>query len=300
MDIIGKKTIYFLISGILTVVSIISLVFFGLNLAIEFTGGSRLALDHKSNTKITQEKVEQIAQKYNASVYKIREVDADTVLIRTTPIDQKTKNNIVADLKKSYPEVAEASFETVGPTIGEETERNALKAILIASLAILVYIAFVFRQVSRPVASWKFGVAAIIALLHDVVVIVGVFSLLGKFLDVEIDPLFITAVLTIMGFSVHDTIVVFDRIRENIKKTTGVPFDRVVNNAVIETLSRSLNTSLTVLFVLLALILFGGESIKWFVVALFIGVAVGTYSSIFTASPLLVLWHEWDKRKGKK
>src|SRR5690606_7717061 len=113
-------------------------------------------------------------------------------------------------------------------------------------------------------------------------------------------PLFITAVLTIMGFSVHDTIVVFDRIRENIKKTTGVPFDRVVNNAVIETLSRSLNTSLTVLFVLLALILFGGESIKWFVVALFIGVAVGTYSSIFTASPLLVVWNEWDKKRNKK
>ncbi|HJZ19121.1 MAG TPA: protein translocase subunit SecF, partial [Candidatus Nanoarchaeia archaeon] len=183
-------------------------------------------------------------------------------------------------------------YETVGPTIGSEITLNAIKALVIASFLIVLYITWSFRKVPRPTSSFRFGVCAIIALIHDVLVLLGIFSLFGHFLGVEIDSLFVTAILTVIGFSVHDTIVVFDRIRENLKRVGGENFSNVVNDSILQTLDRSLNTSLTVVLVLVALLLFGGESIKWFVVALLIGIVSGTYSSIFNAAPLLVLWHE--------
>ncbi|MCL4390520.1 MAG: protein translocase subunit SecF [Patescibacteria group bacterium] len=184
--------------------------------------------------------------------------------------------------------------DTVGPVIGRETTINAVESVGVASLAIILYIAYAFREIPKPYSPWKFGIAAVVALLHDVLVVVGIFSLLGHFANVQIDSLFITALLTVIGFSVHDTIVVFDRIRENLRKSSA-PFTQVVNESVLQTLGRSLMTSITVLLTLLALILFGGESIHWFVVALFIGVFSGTYSSIFNAAPLLVLWEEKKK-----
>ncbi len=182
--------------------------------------------------------------------------------------------------------------ETVGPIIGAETTKNALYSVGVASLAIILYIAYAFRQIPRPYSSWKFGIAAVVALLHDALVVVGIFSLLGHFYGVQVDSLFVTAILTIIGFSVHDTIVVFDRIRENLRKNTGRQFTDVVNESLLQTLGRSLKTSMTVLLTLLALILFGGQSIHWFAIALFIGIFSGTYSSIFNAAPLLVLWEE--------
>ena len=163
---------------------------------------------------------------------------------------------------------------------------------IVASIFIVLYIAFSFRQVSKPASSWRFGITAIVALFHDILLIIGVFAILGKFLGVEVDTLFVTALLTIIGFSVHDTIVVFDRIRENLQKNIGKKFTEVANISVVQTLGRSLNTSLTVIFVLIALLLFGGETIKWFVVALLIGIISGTYSSIFNATALLVWWEE--------
>jgi len=198
-----------------------------------------------------------------------------------------------------HRDIKENSFETVGPSIGQETKANALKAVLIASVAITLYIAFAFRKVSHPVSSWKYGVSAIIALLHDVLVVVGVFSILGVLFGIEIDSLFITALLTVMGFSVHDTIVVFDRIRENLKKSYNLKFEEIVNNSLLETMNRSLNTSLTVVIVLFSLLLFGGESIRWFIIALLLGIISGTYSSIFNASPLLIVWYEWERKKQK-
>jgi preprotein translocase subunit SecF len=162
-----------------------------------------------------------------------------------------------------------------------------------------LYIAFAFREVPKPANSWRFGICAIIALLHDVLVVVGVFSILGHFFNVEVDSLFVTALLTVIGFSVHDTIVVFDRIRENLKKNLTHSFEETVNNSILQTLGRSLNTSLTVILVLLALLLFGGESTKWFIVALLVGVVSGTYSSIFNAAPLLVLWNELSQKRRK-
>ena len=199
------------------------------------------------------------------------------------------------DLNNKLGKVEELRFETVGPVIGQESTRNAFKAVIAASIAIIIYIAASFRQIPKPYSPWKFGVAAVLALIHDVLVVIGIFSLLGHFFHVEIDSLFITALLTVMGFSVHDSIVVFDRIRENLRKMSGEPFDRIVNASLVQTLARSLSTSLTVIFTLFALLLFSGESNRWFIVALLVGITSGTYSSIFNASPLLVIWEERKK-----
>jgi len=203
-------------------------------------------------------------------------------------------------LSEKFKDVREQEFETIGPVIGQETALNALKAILFASVLIVLYITWSFRQVPKPASSFRFGICAIIALIHDVLVVLGVFAVLGHFLGVEIDSLFVTAILTVIGFSVHDTIVVFDRIRENLKRLGSSNFAQTANDSVIQTIDRSLNTSLTVFLVLLALLLFGGESIRWFVVALLIGIISGTYSSVFTASPLLVLWQEISDKRRKK
>lgn len=233
-DLMKYKFLFFAISLLVILPGLFSLARWGLNLSIDFTGG----------TVVTR--------------------DAAGAIIRS---------------------------ETVGPVIGAETTRNALISVGFASLAIILYIAYAFREIPKPYSPWKFGIAAVVALLHDVLVVMGIFSILGHFYNVEIDSLFVTALLTVIGFSVHDTIVVFDRIRENLRKSSG-SFSQIVNQSLLETLGRSVSTSITVLLTLLALILFGGETIRWFVVALFIGIFSGTYSSIFNAAPLLVLWEE--------
>jgi len=198
------------------------------------------------------------------------------------------------------PTYRQESFETIGPVIGSEITANAVKAVIVAAILIVLYISWSFRKVPKPASSFRFGICAIIALLHDALVLIGLFSLLGHFFHVEVDSLFVTAVLTVIGFSVHDTIVVFDRIRENLLKSgSGVAFEQIVNDSIVQTLSRSLNTSLTAILVLLSLLLFGGESIRWFVVALLIGIISGTYSSIFNAAPLLVVWQDWERRRRK-
>lgn len=295
MELIKYKKIYFIISAIVIIPGIISLFMFGLNYGIDFTGGS---LTEISNINSQNQSIIKIFKENKIEIQSVKK-NGDGLVIRSEPMTQSQHSKIIELLKRSDPNIREKSFETVGPTIGRETEVNALKAVFFASIAIALYIAFAFRAVSRPISSWKFGVCAILALLHDVLVVVGVFSILGKLLGVEVDSLFITALLTVMGFSVHDTIVVFDRIRENLKKNYNLPFENVVNNSILETLNRSLNTSLTVVISLFTLLLFGGESIHWFVIALLVGIVSGTYSSIFNASPLLVAWYEWDQRKSK-
>ncbi|HYV33242.1 MAG TPA: protein translocase subunit SecF, partial [Candidatus Limnocylindria bacterium] len=170
--------------------------------------------------------------------------------------------------------------------------------LLFVSLGIIFYIGYAFRRVAKPITSWNFGIAAIVALIHDLLFVLGAFSLLGHFRGVEVDSLFVTAMLTVLGFSVHDTIVVFDRIRENLRLSPGQSIEQVVNHSISQTIVRSLNTSLTVLFVLLSLLLFGGETIRYFVLTLFIGIIVGTYSSIFIASPVLVVLQKWKTRRA--
>ncbi len=266
---------YFAISLLIILPGLYFLTRYGLKLSIDFTGGSVVELQKKVDVK-------------GIDVVSIQETGSGTYIYRTKPINIKTKERIFG--KNAL------RFETVGPIIGKELTEKALQAVVVSSIAIVLYIAYAFRQIPRPYKSWKFGISAIVATLHDVLVVVGAFAILGYFWNVEVDALFVTAILTVIGFSVHDTIVVFDRVRENLRKENRMPFEEVVNHSLLETLVRSLITSLTVLFTLMALILFGGESIRWFSVALFIGIASGTYSSLFNASPLLVLWEERSKK----
>jgi preprotein translocase subunit SecF len=297
--IVEKKLWFFIISLVIIIPGIISLLLFGLDRSIDFTGGTRIQLQFpKTITQQTKDDISKVFVSEKLPTPQIQ-VSGKEVFLKTAPLSDAESKKILEMLSKKVGTFKQEEFATVGPTVGKEITLNALKAVAISSLLIVLYIAYSFRAVPLPTSSWKFGVCTIIALLHDVLVLLGLFSLLGHFFHVEIDSLFVTAVLTVIGFSVHDTIVVFDRIRENLKKVSGVPFPKVVNDSILQTLGRSLNTSLTALLVLSTLLIFGGESIRWFIVALFIGIASGTYSSIFNAAPLLVLWEEIDaKRKG--
>lgn len=299
LNIIKHKNWYFLISLLMIVPGIISLFVYGLNLSIDFTGGSRTAY---TLAKPADEKVLAALRKAytdkNVEVVTLQRT-GNGVFIKTSEVSEKENTVILSDVQKKIPGAKQEEFSTVGPVIGREITLNALYSIALASVLIVLYIAWSFRSVPKPASSWKFGITAVIALIHDALLLIGLFSLFGHFFHVEIDSLFVTAVLTVIGFSVHDTIVVFDRIRENLLRTSGT-FANIVNDSILETLTRSLNTSFTAILVLLALLLFGGETIKWFVVALLIGLISGTYSSIFNASALLVAWQEWDEKRKKK
>lgn len=301
LDIIGKKKIYFLISFIVMIPGIISLFVNGLNLSIEFTGGTRSTYQFaKPVDSKTTENIRDVYDQQNIHIATLQ-TSGNEVFLRTNPVDEKKNRVLLQELRKKHTDIKQESFETIGPTVGKEITLNALKAILISSLLIVLYIAWTFRKVPKPTSSWRFGIAAVLALIHDVILLIGLFSIFGKLFNVEIDSLFITALLTVMGFSVHDTIVVFDRIRESLLRTSGVSFAQTVNDSILQTFTRSLNTSITSLLVLFTLLLFGGESVRWFVIALLIGITSGTYSSIFNAAPILVAWDEWDiKRKKKK
>lgn len=295
MNIIGKKNLFFALSLAVIIPGMISLMLWGLNVSIDFTGGSRMTY---LMNPVNEQKLTVLKSLYASFKDPIvtTQLSGQSVIVRTAPIDQKKHNQISAEIKKQIPDAREEAFETIGPTVGSETTINALKGILLASLLIVFYIAYTFREVPKPASSWRFGICAIVALLHDVLVVVGIFSILGHFLHVEVDSLFVTALLTVIGFSVHDTIVVFDRIRENLRRSRG-EFSVIVNESILQTLGRSLNTSLTVILVLLSLLFFSGESTRWFIVALLVGIVSGTFSSIFNASPLLVLWHEISEKK---
>jgi len=207
------------------------------------------------------------------------------------------RGEIIAHLSDRFGTVEEISFESIGPVVSRELTWQAINSVLIASLAIILYIAWAFRHVPKPASSYRFGVTAILALVHDIFFLLGVFAILGRFMNIEVDALFVVAALTVMGFSVHDSIVVFDRIREKLRVEMGQPFEVIANHSILETLGRSINTSFTVLLVLLAMLLFGGESIRDFNLALLVGIIVGSYSSIFFAAPFLVDWQNWvDKR----
>lgn len=224
------------------------------------------------------------------------------LILRMKDLDEKTHQTLLSSLKARNGDFIEKRFDSIGPTIGKELRRKSLWAILFVLIMIVAYISWTFREVSKPMSSWKYGLAAIAALIHDVSIPTGVFAVLGRFYGVEVDTLFVTALLTILGFSVHDTIVVFDRIRENLKKSGAsaswrTDFEAVVEKSVKDTVSRSINTSLTVLFVMLMLYFLGGATIQYFALAIIIGVFFGVYSSIFIASALLVTWHKWTIRK---
>lgn len=289
MNFMKYKLWYFVFSMLIILPGLYYLFTSGLRFGIDFTGGA--VLGYKLQETVDRDELKRIVSDQGVEVVSVTS-NGNEYTIKTKPIEQDKINQIKQSLTDKYGAVEEQRVENVGPTIGNELRTKALMALGLASVMIVLYIAFTFRKVPKPASSWRFGICAIVALVHDILLVVGIFAILGKFLGVEIDTLFVTALLTIIGFSVHDTIVVFDRIRENLIKNIGRKFTDVANISVVQTLGRSLNTSLTVVFVLLALLLFGGESLRWFVVALLVGVISGTYSSIFNATALLVWWEE--------
>jgi preprotein translocase subunit SecF len=289
------KWLYFLLSGLVIIPGLVSLLLFGLKPSIDFTGGTLWEL--KFTKAVEMSKFEEIKTSVKETGFEISSIQGsgeNSIIIRMKPITQDeaaSVKTIIAEKLAEMPE--EIRFETVGPVLGQELIFKTLIAVLLGASFIMGYVAYVFKNV-------KFGVCAILAMFHDSLVLLGIFSLLGHFMGVEVDTLYVTAVLTILSFSVHDTVVVYDRIRESQKRLSGVSMEELADKAVTETLSRSLNNSLTIIFMLMALFLLGGETIKWFVVALLIGTISGTYSSTFTAVPLLVVWDKIISRnKGK-
>jgi preprotein translocase subunit SecF len=298
MNIIGRRKIWYSISAILILPGIVALFLWGLKFGIDFRGGTLIEVKYNQPTSVNKIK-EGLSQDNQKNLVIQTTSTENSFLVRTAPITQEEHSKITEEIKKAGDNT-EVRFETVGPTMSNDLKNKAIIALIIASLAIICYVAFAFRQVPRPASSWKFGVGAVIALIHDLVFVVGVWAILGHYLGYEIDSLFITGLLTIMGFSVHDTIVVFDRIRENLRKHPSLGFEENVNNSIIQTINRSLNTSLTVLIILSALYFLGGESLKNFILLLLIGITIGTYSSIFNAAPILVSWHGWSMSRLNK
>ncbi|OGY28125.1 MAG: protein-export membrane protein SecF [Candidatus Woykebacteria bacterium RIFCSPHIGHO2_01_FULL_39_12] len=297
IDFVSKKWFYFAFSTLILIPGLVSLAVYKLNLGIDFVGGTLIEI--RFEKAASKQGLESAIEETGVEVSTVQTTDQNTFLIRTKPLDEEQHKKLIEAVGNKFGLLNELRRETVGPTIGAELLRKAVIALVLASVAIVFYVAWAFRKVPKPASSWQFGISAIVALLHDVFVVVGVFSILGHFFAVEVDALLVTALLTIIGFSVHDTIVVFDRIRENLLRETYTSFADTVNHSIMQTLARSLNTSLTVVFVLLAVLLFGGSSIRWFTVALLIGVISGTYSSIFNASQVLVAWQEWGGGKKK-
>ncbi|MFA4936741.1 MAG: protein translocase subunit SecF [Patescibacteria group bacterium] len=280
----------------LIIISIVSLSLWGLKLGIDFTGGSLLQVEFPSGRPSNQE-LQEVLSPLNFGNLLIQPSGDSDVMVRLRDLNEDEHQQLLASLKAKYSDISEKRFESVGPTLGAELWRKALWAIGVALFFIIIYIAWAFRKVTRPVASWKYGLTAVIALAHNTVITVGIFSVLGHFWGVEVDSLFVSALLTLLGFSVHDTIVVYDRTRENIFRHSVESFADTVNKSLNDTLVRSINTGLATLLVLAALYFFGGESIHFFALALIIGIAIGTYSSIFVASPLLVDWFKLSQRK---
>ena len=287
--------IYYIFSGLLIVAAIISLFVFGLKFGIEFTGGSLMELEF-SNERPSADVIQQKLSDLNLGEIIIQPLAQKEMLLRFKEIDETTHQQIISKLKE-ISDFQEKQFQLIGPQIGQELRRKTEVAIILTLIAITLYIAFAFRKISKPVSSFQYGLASLIALFHDILIPLGIFSVLGKFHNVEITIPIIAALLTILGFSVHDTIVIFDRIRENLLKRSLPSFGETVNWSLNQTLGRSINTVLTVLIVLFALFFFGGQSLRYFALALIVGITSGAYSSIFIASPILVSWLKWRRKK---
>lgn len=288
------KWLYFGLSLLVIIPGVVSLVLYGLRPAIDFAGGTLLELrfSHQPSV-ISNQPLKEIIEEQGVEASSVQSSGKNTFLIRTKPINKEKAEEIKNKLEEKIggsPE--EMRFETVGPILGRELLIKTIFALVLAAGFILAYVAWRFKD-------RKFGICAILAMFHDSFILLGSFSLLGHFFGVEVDTLFVTAVLTILSFSVHDTVVVYDRIRESQRLFPQADFEKMANQSVTETLSRSLNNSLTIIFMLVALLLLGGETIRWFVAALLIGTIAGTYSSTFTAVPLLVVWTKIAEKRKK-
>lgn len=282
--------LYVVLSALVLVPGIYSLIRNGFRQSIDFAGGT--LIEYRTDKPVPLAVVTAAAEAAGVHMVSLQQSQGDSFLVRMKQ-EPKEKIAVLTEEIEGRASVSAAIMrnETVGPTLGAELLSKALFAAILAISAILAYVAYAFKNI-------RFGVAAIIALVHDLFVVLGIFSLLGYYLGVEVDTLFVTAFLTTMSFSVHDTIVVFDRIREYMKRDRSRPFEEITDMALTETMNRSLTNSFTIIFMLVALVLMGGETTKWFVVALLIGTVSGTYSSPFVATPVLLLWHRWEKRRS--
>lgn len=291
-DIIGKRFWFFLISGIVILVGIASLATFGLKAGIEFSSGSLLTIDFEQKVEQSELKQEMITLGYSNAI--LQRTGAGDFLIRTREINIDEKEQLEEGLTARFGELTEAEFSSVSPMIAEETAQNAFIAVVVAAIGILLYVTWAFRRMPKP---FHYGTCAIIALAHDALVALGIFSILGGILNWQINLMFITGILAVIGYSVNNTVVIFDRIRENLLLGVSSDFETVVNKSLVETLGRSVNTSLTTLVVVLALLFFVGATIQNFVAVLLIGVIAGTFSSICIAPALLVVWDkgEWGR-----
>lgn len=297
--IIQKRKIFLSLSTLAVVASILALIFWGLKFGIDFTGGSLMELEF-SNYQPTITEIQDGLKDANLHSLIIQPTQ-DSIILRFQENNEEAHQVVLEKVQalvdsKQGASFKELQFDSVGASIGQELKSKSFNATVIVFIMIILYISWAFSKVSKPVASWKYGVAAIIALLHDILFILGVFSVLGHFYGVEVNTPFIAAVLTVLGYSVSDTIIVFDRIRENLPKSHE-DFENTINRSVNQTLTRSINTSFSAILALLAILFFGGSTIKDFALALAIGIFVGTYSSIFIASPVLVVWEKLGRSK---
>lgn len=291
MDWMKYKKYYFLLSGVMIAIGIFSLLTWGLKLGVDFTGGT--IAEYKFEKEISTEDATKKLEEKGIKVNAIQETSENTYFFKLPPLNPEEKKKTGETLNElTDGKAEELRFETVGPSIGPELVKKTIYAVTVAALAILLWVAYQFK-------SFKFGVSAILAMFHDTFILTAGFAILGKFFDAEVDFLIVTAILTTLSFSVHDTIVVYDRIRE-IHKKEGGDVAEIANKAITETMVRSLNNSFTILFMLIALVLLGGTTIKWFAVALFVGTILGTYSSPFVAVPLLVVWDQVANRFRKR
>jgi preprotein translocase subunit SecF len=291
IDLVGKKQWFFLISGILIIAGIISLAVFGLKPGTDFAGGTSMTFQFSPPVEQSQLREEMAKLGYDKAT--IQNAGEGSFIIHIGEITSDEANDLAEKLGAELDSQVEITdYYSASPTVGAETARNAGIAVIIAAVAMLFYIVWAFRRMPSP---FRWGTCAVIALIHDVFIIVGIFSILGWLAGVEIDALFITGLLAVVGYSINNTVVIFDRIRENTSRHISPDFAVTVNSSIVETLGRSLNTSLTTLFVILALFLFGGATIHYFVLVLLLGVIIGTYSSICISSQLLVVWEkrEW-------
>jgi preprotein translocase subunit SecF len=302
LKIIQQRNIWLGLSSVLVFFSITVLFVWGLRFGIDFTGGSLLEIKFSKQVPTVVEVEKKLAELKLGSL-SVQPSSASTLIIRFQQTEPAVKDLILNNLNKlalslnKENQIEELRFDSVGSSVGLELKRQAIYATLFALLGILFYIAWVFRKISKPVSSFKYGISALVALFHDVFITLGLFVVLGKFFAVEINTPFVAAILTVLGYSINDTIIVFDRIRENLPRSNE-DFEGTINTSINQTLVRSINTSMTVILALVAIILFGGDSIKSFALALAFGIFIGTYSSIFVASPLLVVWERWSKKRA--
>ena len=293
INFMNYKKIYFSISATVLVPGLVALAFWRLKPSVDFTGGAQLTLEiRNSKSEIRNADIQAAAQEHAENIT-VQTESENQYTIKAKPISEEEKNMILQNLREKYPDawVTELRFESVGPTLGRELLVKTVTAVALAAATVFLYVAWRFQD-------RMYGVSAILAMFHDTFVIIGSFAILGHFRGVEVDTLFVTALLTTLSFSVHDTIVVYDRIRETLKKNPQKEFIAVANQAVNETLARSIYNSLTIIFMLLALAALGGDTIRQFFVALLIGTIAGTYSSTFTATPLVVIWHNRFRKDG--